>query len=84
MAEPANLQRTTLYVPFNASTRGSWSLRRNADMVGQYPTFDDALRHARALTVALRTQQGQVVDIKVEDEAGLWHPADEEPAAGSS
>jgi hypothetical protein len=82
MAELATLQRTTLYVPFNASTRGSWSLRRNAEMVGQYPTFDDALRHARALTVALKAQQGQVVDIKVEDEAGLWHPAEESSVPG--
>lgn len=84
MAEPATLQRTTLYVPFNASTRGSWSLRRNADMVGQYPTFDDALRHARALTVALKAQQNQVVDIKIEDEAGLWHPAEELSAPGAT
>jgi len=71
------LQRTTLYVPFNASARGSWMLRRNAEMVGQYPTLDEALRHARALTVALRAQRDQLVDIKVEDEAGLWHQAED-------
>jgi len=70
------LQHTTLYVPFNASSRGQWSLRRNADLVGQFPTRDEAMRHAVALTAAIRNQQGHDVDIKVEDESGLWHIAD--------
>jgi hypothetical protein len=69
------LQRTTLYVPFNASSRGQWSLRRNADLVGQYPTRDEAMRHALALTAAIQTQQGQLVEIKVEDESGVWRLA---------
>ena len=76
-AERTILQRTTLYVPFNASTRGPWILRRNADLVGQYPTREDALRHAVSLTAALRAQPGQSVDIKVEDESGNWKAAEE-------
>ena len=74
--ERAHLPHTILYVPFNASSRGQWTLRRNADLVGQFPTRDEAMRHALALTAALRTQQGQAVDIKVEDESGLWHVTD--------
>lgn len=70
------MQRTILYVPFNASSRGQWTLRRNADLVGQFPTRDEAMRHALALTAAIRNQQGQDVDIKVEDEAGIWHLTD--------
>ncbi|WP_448097439.1 hypothetical protein [Luteibacter yeojuensis] len=70
------MQRTTLYVPFNASSRGQWSLRRNAELVGQFPTREEALRHAAALAAAIRAQQGQPAQIKVEDEAGLWSPAD--------
>lgn len=66
----------TLYVPFNASSRGPWILRRNADLVGHYPTREDAMRHAASLTAALRAQSGQVVDIKVEDESGCWQAAD--------
>lgn len=69
------MQRTILYVPFNASSRGQWSLRRNADLVGQFPTRDEAIRHALALTAAIRNQQGQSVDIKVEDESGVWRLA---------
>lgn len=67
------MQRTILYVPFNASSRGQWTLRRNAELVGQFPTRDEAMRHALALTAAIRNQQGQQVDIKVEDESGIWH-----------
>lgn len=73
------MQHTTLYVPFNASSRGPWILRRNAELVGQYPTREDALRHAVSLTAALRAQSGQEVDIKVEDESGRWQAADAEP-----
>lgn len=69
------MQRTTLYVPFNASSRGQWSLRRNAELVGQFPTRDEAMRHALALTAAIQHQQGQQVDIKVEDESGVWRLA---------
>ncbi|SDF45862.1 hypothetical protein SAMN05660880_00146 [Luteibacter sp. 22Crub2.1] len=78
-AEPT-LQHTTLYVPFNASTRGPWILRRNAELVGQYPTREDALRHAVSLTAALRAQSGQQVDIKIEDESGRWQAAEVEGA----
>lgn len=46
------------------------------DLVGQFPTRDEAMRHALALTAAIRNQQGQAVDIKVEDESGLWHVTD--------
>jgi hypothetical protein len=70
------LQRTILYVPFNASAHGQWTLRRNAELVGQFPTRDDAMRHAVALTVAIRNHGGQAVDIKVEDESGAWRVAD--------
>ncbi|SFW26922.1 MULTISPECIES: hypothetical protein [Luteibacter] len=69
------MQRTILYVPFNASSRGQWSLRRNADLVGQFATRDEAMRHALALTAAIRHQAGHAVEIKVEDEAGAWHLA---------
>jgi hypothetical protein len=73
------LQRTILYVPFNASSRGQWSLRRNADLVGQFPTREEAIRHALTLTTAIRNQ-GQVVDIKVEDESGVWRLANADSA----
>lgn len=73
------MQHTTLYVPFNASSRGPWILRRNAELVGQYPTREDALRHAVSLTAALRAQSGQEVEIKIEDESGRWQAADAEP-----
>lgn len=66
------MHHTTLYLPFNASPRGQWTVRRNADLVGQFPTREDALRHARALTAAMRTQSGHTVDIKIEDELGNW------------
>lgn len=66
------MQRTTLYVPFNASPRGRWSLRRNSDLVGEFPTRDDALRQAATMIAKLRDQTGQPVDVKVEDESGTW------------
>jgi len=74
------LQHTILYVPFNASARGQWTLRRNADLVGQFPTRDEAMRQALALTAAIRNQQGHTVDIKVEDESGIWHVANADAA----
>ncbi|NID14816.1 hypothetical protein [Luteibacter yeojuensis] len=70
------MQRMILYVPFNASSRGQWTLRRNAELVGQFPTRDEAIRHALALTAAMRNQQGQPAEIKVEDESGVWRLAD--------
>lgn len=73
--ERPSLQRTILYVPFNASPRGQWILRRNAELVGQFPTRDEAIRHALTLTAAIRNQQGQEVDLKVEDESGSWRLA---------
>jgi hypothetical protein len=76
------LQRTILYVPFNASSRGQWTLRRNADLVGQYATRDEAMRHALALTTAIQAQAGHEVEIKVEDESGVWHIAPTADAAG--
>ncbi|HEY4294576.1 hypothetical protein [Luteibacter sp.] len=72
--------RTILYVPFNASSRGKWSLRRNADLVGQFDTREEAIRHALALTTAIRNQQGQEVEIKVEDESGVWRLANADAA----
>jgi hypothetical protein len=69
------LQRTTLYVPFNTSSRGPWILRRDAALVGQYPTREDAVQKARSMTAALRAQPGQMVDIKIEDESGIWQAA---------
>ena len=76
MAECMALQRTILYVPFNASAHGQWTLRRNADLVGQFPTRDEAMRQAMAMTVAIRNRPDQAVDIKVEDENGAWRVAD--------
>lgn len=70
------MQRTILYVPFNASAHGQWTLRRNAELVGQFATRDDAMRHALALTSAIQNLPGQEVAIKVEDEAGNWRVAD--------
>jgi hypothetical protein len=70
------LQRTVLYVPYNASAHGQWTLRRNADLVGQFPTRDEALRHALALTAAIQNHAGHAVDIKVEDENGAWSLTD--------
>jgi len=79
------LQRTILYVPFNASARGQWSLRRNAELVGQFPTRDEAMRHALALATAIRNQ-GHTVEIKVEDESGVWgvtHADEADAGAGA-
>ncbi|QWT21447.1 hypothetical protein KPL74_05445 [Bacillus sp. NP157] len=66
------MARTTLYLPFNAAPRGQWIVRRNYDLVGQFPTQDEALRHAHALLTVIRAQPGQDAEIKVEDERGLW------------
>jgi hypothetical protein len=70
------LQRTILYVPFNASAHGQWTLRRNADLVGQFPTRDDAMRHALALIASIQNLPGHEAAIKVEDEDGAWRLAD--------
>jgi hypothetical protein len=70
------LQRTILYVPFNASAHGQWTLRRNAELVGQFATRDDAMRHALTLTSSIQNLPGHEVAIKVEDEAGIWRVAD--------
>jgi hypothetical protein len=71
----AFLQRTILYVPFNASAHGQWTLRRNADLVGQFPTRDDAMRHALALITSIQNLPGHEVAIKVEEEDGVWRLA---------
>ena len=70
------MQRTILYVPFNASAHGQWTLRRNAELVGQFATRDEAVRHALALTASIQNLPGQEAAIKVEDEAGVWREAD--------
>ncbi|HVI56162.1 MAG TPA: hypothetical protein VM621_14055 [Luteibacter sp.] len=70
------MQHTILYVPFNASAHGQWTLRRNAELVGQFPTRDDAMRHALALIASIRNLPGQEASIKVEDEDGAWRLAD--------
>lgn len=70
------MQRTILYVPFNASAHGQWTLRRNAELVGQFPTRDEAVRHALALTASIQNLPGHEAAIKVEDEAGVWRVAD--------
>jgi hypothetical protein len=73
--EPS-LQRTILYVPFNASAHGQWTLHRNAELVGQFPTRDDVMRHALALTASIQNLPGHEAAIKVEDEDGAWRLAD--------
>jgi hypothetical protein len=78
------LQRTILYVPFNASSRGQWTLRRNAELVGQFSTRDEAIRHALTLTAAIRNQPGHSVEIKVEDESGTWRVADADLAGADA
>lgn len=70
------MQRTILYVPFNASAHGQWTLRRNAELVGQFPTRDDAMRHALVLIASIQNLPGHEAAIKVEDEDGVWRLAD--------
>lgn len=70
------MHRTILYVPFNASAHGQWILRRNAELVGQFATRDEAVRHALLLTASIQNLPGQEAAIKVEDEAGVWRVAD--------
>jgi len=70
------LQRTILYVPFNASAHGRWTLRRNTELVGEFATREEAVRHALALTASIQNLPGQETAIKVEDEAGVWRVAD--------
>ena len=69
------MQRTILYVPFNASAHGQWTLRRNAELVGQFPTRDEAMRHALVLIASIQTLPGHEAAIKVEDENGAWRLA---------
>jgi hypothetical protein len=66
------LARIILYLPYNAAPRGQWIVRRNADLVGQFPSRDEAFGHARALVNAIRAQPGNEADLKVEDENGNW------------
>lgn len=70
------MPQTTLYVPYTASPRGSWSVHRNSDVVGLFATRDEAMRHARNLIRSIRAQPGQQVEIKVEDEHGAWRVAE--------
>lgn len=66
------MARIILYLPYNAAPRGQWIVRRNADLVGQFPSRDEAFSHARALVNAIRAQPGNEADLKVEDENGNW------------
>ncbi|GAA0911808.1 hypothetical protein KR767_18010 [Luteibacter anthropi] len=70
------MQRTTLYLPFTTSPRGVWNVRRNADIIGQFPTRDEAMRHALSMIESITVHGGQPVDLKVEDEDGTWHLAE--------
>lgn len=70
------MSQLTLYLPYTDSPRGAWPVRRNADVVGTFATRDEAMRHARNLIGSIRAQSGQKVDIKVEDENGVWRLAD--------
>jgi hypothetical protein len=67
-----NSQLTVLYVPYNASAHGQWTLRRGAVLVGSYPTRADAMRQALSMAGAIRTQKGGSVELRVEDESGVW------------
>jgi hypothetical protein len=64
--------RIIFYLPYNAAPRGQWIVRRNADLVGQFASQDEALRHAHQLVASIRAQPGQDAEIKVEDENGNW------------
>ena len=70
------MPHTTLYLPFTTSPRGSWNVRRNADLVGQFATRDEAMRHALSLVESIGAHVGEPVELKVEDEDGTWHLAD--------
>ncbi|MBB3228051.1 surfactin synthase thioesterase subunit [Luteibacter sp. Sphag1AF] len=66
------VQSTILYVPFNSSARGQWTLRRGAELVGHYATREEALMHATALSCSIKKQMGQDAEIRIEDELGAW------------
>jgi hypothetical protein len=65
-------QRTMLYVPYNASPHGQWTVRRGAEVVGTYKTRADAVRHALMLASVVRAQLGGTAELRVEDESGVW------------
>jgi hypothetical protein len=65
-------QRTILYVPYNASPHGQWTVRRNAEIVGVYKNRADAVQHALTLVAAIRGQKGSAAELRVEDESGVW------------
>jgi hypothetical protein len=67
-----NSQLTVLYVPYNASAHGQWTLRRGSTLVGSFATRADAMRQALSMAGALRNQQGSTVELRVEDESGVW------------
>ena len=72
-----NSQRTVLYVPYNASAHGQWTLRRGSTLVGSYSTRAEAMRQALSMAGAIRNQKGLDVDLRVEDESGLWSTIDQ-------
>ena len=79
-----NSQRTVLYVPYNASAHGQWTLRRGSSLVGVYATRADAMRQALQMAGAIRSQKGLEVDLRVEDESGVWATVDQAPAIDPS
>ena len=68
--------RIILYLPYNTAPRGQWIVRRNADLVGQFATREEAVQHARRLFTGIRAQPGLDAEIKIEDENGHWHVDD--------
>ncbi|HEY4144412.1 hypothetical protein [Pinirhizobacter sp.] len=74
-----NSQRTVLYVPYNASAHGQWTLRRGSALVGTYATRADAMRQALQMAAAIRNQKGLDVELRVEDESGVWATVDQAP-----
>lgn len=79
-----NSQRTVLYVPYNASAHGQWMLRRGSTLVGAYATRADAMRQALQMVGAIRNQKGVDVELRVEDESGVWATVAPTPAADPS
>jgi hypothetical protein len=79
-----NSQRTVLYVPYNASAHGHWTLRRGSTLVGSYPTRVEAMRQALQMAAAIRNQKGLEVELRVEDESGVWATVDQTPAINPS
>lgn len=64
--------RIIFYLPYNASPRGQWIVRRNADLAGQFATRDEALTHAHLMVGAFRALPGNEAELKIEDENGNW------------